>query len=133
MSFCYRAAPTAYGGSQARGLVRAVADGLCQSHCNASSEPHLHLHHSSQQRQILNPLSKARDQTHNLMIPSSDSFRFTTMGTPRILNYVKILCGTVITFRIFTSNNFRTSCQYLIFFFPFWAVFAAYGISQARD
>ena len=28
------------------------------------------LHHSSQQHQILNPLSKARDQTHNLMVPS---------------------------------------------------------------
>ena len=28
------------------------------------------LHHSSRQRQILNPLSKARDQTRNLMVPS---------------------------------------------------------------
>ena len=28
------------------------------------------LHHSSRQRRILNPLSKARDRTHNLMVPS---------------------------------------------------------------
>ena len=28
------------------------------------------LHDNSQQRQILNPLSEARDQTHNLMVPS---------------------------------------------------------------
>ena len=28
------------------------------------------LYHSSQQRQILNPLSEARDRTHNLMVPS---------------------------------------------------------------
>ena len=28
------------------------------------------LHHSSQQRRILNPLSEARDQTHNLVVPS---------------------------------------------------------------
>ena len=28
------------------------------------------LHHSSWQRRILNPLSKAKDQTHNLMVPS---------------------------------------------------------------
>jgi len=28
------------------------------------------LHHSSRQRRILNPLSEARDQTHNLMVPS---------------------------------------------------------------
>ena len=33
------AAPTAYGGSQARGLIRAVATGLRQSHSNAGSEP----------------------------------------------------------------------------------------------
>ena len=32
---------------------------------------HVHdLHHSSWQHHVLNPLSKARDQTHNLMVPS---------------------------------------------------------------
>ena len=36
-----RAAPTAYGGSQARGLIRAVAASLRQSHSNARSEPRL--------------------------------------------------------------------------------------------
>ena len=35
------AAPVAYGGSQARGLIRAVAAGLCQSHSNAESKPSL--------------------------------------------------------------------------------------------
>ena len=34
LSVFSRAAPTAYGGSQARGLIRAVAAGLCQSHSN---------------------------------------------------------------------------------------------------
>ena len=33
------AAPTAYGGSQARGQIEAVAASLCQSHSNAGSEP----------------------------------------------------------------------------------------------
>ena len=33
-----RATPVAYGGSQARGLIGAVAAGLHQSHSNASSE-----------------------------------------------------------------------------------------------
>ena len=33
------ATPAAYGGSQARGLIRAVATSLCQSHSNAGSEP----------------------------------------------------------------------------------------------
>ena len=42
------------------------------------------LHHSSQQRWILNPLSKARDRTHNLMIPSWIRFGCTTAGTPTV-------------------------------------------------
>ena len=42
----------AYGGSQARGQIGAIAASL---------------HHSSQQRHITDPLSKARDQTHILM------------------------------------------------------------------
>ena len=33
--------PTAHGGSQARGLIRAVATGLRQRHSNAESEPRL--------------------------------------------------------------------------------------------
>ena len=36
-----RAAPTAYGGSQARGQIGAMAAGLCQSHSNVGSKPHL--------------------------------------------------------------------------------------------
>jgi len=35
------AAPAAYGGSQARGRIGAVATGLRQSHSNARSQPHL--------------------------------------------------------------------------------------------
>ena len=36
-----RAAPVAYGDSQAKGLIRAVATGLYQSHSNEGSEPRL--------------------------------------------------------------------------------------------
>ena len=40
--FCFfafsRAAPVAHGGSQARGLIGAVAAGLCHSHSNAGSQ-----------------------------------------------------------------------------------------------
>ena len=35
------AAPAAYGGSQARGRIGAVATGLHQSHSNSGSEPRL--------------------------------------------------------------------------------------------
>ena len=37
----FRSAPAAYGSSQARGLIRATAAGLCQSHSNARSKPPL--------------------------------------------------------------------------------------------
>ena len=37
----FRAAPAAYGGSQARGQIRAAAAGLDHSHSNAGFEPHL--------------------------------------------------------------------------------------------
>ena len=37
----FRAAPAAYGGSHARGLIRAVAAGLHQSHSNVGSESRL--------------------------------------------------------------------------------------------
>ena len=40
------------------------------------------LHHSSRQRQILNPLSEARDPTCNLMVPSWICFYSTVTETP---------------------------------------------------
>ena len=59
--------PVAFGGSQARGLIRAVA-----ATATATWDPTCICdpHHCSQQHQILNPLSEARDQTCNLMVPS---------------------------------------------------------------
>ena len=43
------------------------------------------LHYSSWQRWILSPLSKARDHTHNLIVPSQIRFHCTMVGTPRLL------------------------------------------------
>ena len=37
--FFFRAPPSTYGGSQGRGLIRAVASGLHHSHSNVGSEP----------------------------------------------------------------------------------------------
>ena len=39
-SLLFRATPTAYGGSQARGQIGAIAAGLHHSHSNVGSEPH---------------------------------------------------------------------------------------------
>ena len=57
----------AYGNSQASGLIRATAAGL---HTATETQDLSHIHHSSWQHQILNPLSNARDQTCILMNPS---------------------------------------------------------------
>ena len=83
--FCpFRPSPVAYGGSQARGLIGAVATSLHHCHSKARSKLLCDLHHSSWQRRILNPLSKARDSTCNLMVPSWVHFHCTTMGTPAV-------------------------------------------------
>ena len=54
------ATPTAYGSPQDKGLVGVADAGLC---------------HSSRQHQILNPLSRARDQTYILMDTSQVYYR----------------------------------------------------------
>ena len=45
------------------------------------------LHHSSRQRRIFNPLSKARDLTWNLMDPSRIRFHCATIGTPEKMEF----------------------------------------------
>ena len=65
-----RAAFMAYGDSQARGPIRAIAMSLCQSHSNSGSEPSLQSTPQLMAMPDVNPLSKARDRTHNPMVPS---------------------------------------------------------------
>ena len=48
----FRAAPVAYGSSQARGPIRATAVSLHHSHSNSGSTPVCDLYHSSGQHQI---------------------------------------------------------------------------------
>ena len=73
----FKAVPTAHGGSQARGGIRAVAAGLRHSHSNsrfqAASAAYTTGH---SKRQILNPLSEARDQGLNLHPPGYQSYLF---------------------------------------------------------
>ena len=51
-----------------RGPIGATAAGLHHSHSNAGYKA-CDLHHNSWECQILNPLSEARDQTHNFGVP----------------------------------------------------------------
>ena len=63
----FRAAPPAFGSSQARGYIGAPAAGLHHSHSNSGSEPHLRPTPYLMQHQIFTPLSKARNQIRILM------------------------------------------------------------------
>ena len=46
------------------------------------------LHQSSWQRWILNPMSKARDQTRNPMFPGQIHFYCAMTGTPSVISYL---------------------------------------------
>ena len=71
----FRNTPKAYGGSQARGQIGAVAASLCHSHSNSRSKPHLQP--TPQLMTTLNPfhpLSAARDRTCILVDASQICF-----------------------------------------------------------
>ena len=78
------------------GPIRAVVAGLHHSHGNARSEPRLQPTPQLTTMLDLNPLSEARDQTHNLMVPSWIHFRCAPVGTPH--------CG----FNLHFSNDILT-------------------------
>ena len=83
--FCFcliRAAPMVCGSSQARGLNRSCSYWPMPVTTIWDPSRICYLHHSSWQRWILNPLSKARDWTHVLMDTSWIHYHWTTMGTP---------------------------------------------------
>ena len=59
--FFLRAAAVACGGSHARELIGAIATGLATATARQDPSRVFDLHHSSRQREILNPLNKVRD------------------------------------------------------------------------
>ena len=79
----FRAIPVVYGSSQARGLIGSVAAALWHSHSNAGSKPRLPPAPQFTATWILNPLSKAGDQTRILMDTSQVRYCWATRGTPQ--------------------------------------------------
>ena len=79
--FLVKATPMASGSSQARDWIRTAAAGHSHSHSNWDPSHVCDLYHRSRQRQILNPLSEARDQTCILMDTSWISYHWATTGT----------------------------------------------------
>ena len=89
--FFFRAIHAVYRSSQARGQIRATAAShtpqpQLPAYTTATARPDLNcvckLHCSSQQHQIFNPLSVARDQTCILMSTCQVRFCWATVGTP---------------------------------------------------
>ena len=109
--FCFQGRTcTAYGSSQARGLIRATSATYTTAHCN------------TRQWRIHNSLREARDRTHNVMVPSRIRFLCAMTGTPciAILNLVfqLILCFSFVPFW-FWLEGFLLFYACVLFFFIF--------------
>ena len=72
------------------------------------------LHHNSQQRQIFNPLSEARDWTCNLIVPSWIRFHCAMMRTPISAKYFMSRKKKYIYFKIL-EQVFNLSQSWNIF------------------
>ena len=78
------------------------------------------LHHISQQRHILNPLSEVRDRTCNLTVPSQIRFLCATTGTPlavvlkSVLSHMNIGTPAFLSFP-FTWNIFFCSLTWNLY------------------
>ena len=100
----------AFGGSQA-GVQSEL---LPLAYTTTTSVPYLShvfdLPHSSQQCQIHNPLSMARDQAQNLMVPTRIHFLCAMMGTPIffLVNFIEIFFFPFcwLSFCLFVFNGF---------------------------
>ena len=87
----FRVTPSAYGGSQARGWIRAVAAGLCQSHSNA--RPELPLWPTQQLMAMPDPQPTEQGQGSNLQPhgSQSDLFPLCHNGNSHINYYYSII------------------------------------------
>ena len=83
----FRDTPMAFGGSQARGPIGAVAASHAPATATWDPSHVCDLDHSSQQSQIPNPLREARDRAHILMDTSKIHFHCTTTGTPHLIDF----------------------------------------------
>ena len=87
---------------------------LAYARATATQDPsHVcNVHHSSRQHRILNPLGKARDRTHNLMVPSGFVNHCAMMGTPAtailkcdcVMNQINSLSSDYITLKSYMRD-----------------------------
>ena len=104
--------PTAYGSSQARGLIGAVAN----TTSTATPDPSCiyKLRHSSWQHRILNPLGE--DQTRNVMVPHRIRFCWATRETPRLIYFTYSSLYLLIPYCYFAPPAFPLPTGNHLFF-----------------
>ena len=90
----FRATLVAYGSSQVRCPIGAAAAGLCHSHSSTRSKLHLLPTPHLSQSQNLNPLSKARDQTHIIRILAR--FISTEPQGELLINILSLFCSFLL-------------------------------------
>ena len=81
----FRSESETHGASQARGRMELQLPAYTTTTATRDPSRVCNLHHSSWQHWTLNPLSEARDRTHNLMVPSWIRFLCATTGTPQLI------------------------------------------------
>ena len=82
---------TAYGGSQARGLIGATAPDLCQSHGNTRSEPNLPYHSSH--------------SFHPIAHSNADLKANTVLTRSHFRDYIEWLRTIFLEFPLYLSGN----------------------------
>ena len=91
-----------------------------------------HLHHSSQQHRILNPLSKARDRTRNVMVPSHICFCCSTMGTP-VLKFKYSISASLGNDKILSQIEPSTSMAFFSTYSSSYLIFLLYQDSLITE
>ena len=106
----FRAAPVAYGSSQASSQIRPIAASLHHSHSNAGSERHPQPVHSLRQHWILNPLEWGQGlNPTSLWILVGFLTHWATTGTPHSQSFnLNILSGEHRVRVIFLSVELQT-------------------------
>ena len=91
----FRVTSAAYGSCRGKSQIEATAAGLATATTARDLSRICNPTQSSQQHQILNPLSEARDWTHILMGPSRVNFRWATTGTQSnlVFNHYISMCN----------------------------------------
>ena len=108
-SFAFILGPRLWHTEDPRLGVESELQLLAYAMATATSDPSFigNLHHGSRQHCILSPLSKARDRTPNLMVPSGIHFCCTTMGTPPyFLGIIAAKCSPQLKFQILFKLKF---------------------------